>query len=175
MKILLIGFLAFCIWSIFATNIYVCKILGFCDDSETVQIVEPNLLEAIAVDTLEMSLSQKQAVAPNDITIYFAFDKSEFNLDSKTEKYIEESKIYMNENSQTRLSITGYADAIGSNDYNQALGYRRAQRIQQYFESKGVPSHRIILESLGEKEPAGDNNTSEGRANNRRTVITIKN
>jgi OOP family OmpA-OmpF porin len=73
------------------------------------------------------------------------------------------------------LSITGYTDAIGSNDYNQALGYRRAQRMLHYFESNGVPPPKITIESYGEKEPAADNNTIEGRAKNRRTVITIKN
>jgi outer membrane protein OmpA-like peptidoglycan-associated protein len=175
MKILLIGFLTFCIWSFIATNIYVCKIMGFCDDLETKQIVDPKLSEEITADTLKITLSQQPAVAPKDLIIYFDFDKSEFASNSTTEKYVEESKIYLNQNSQTMLSITGYTDAIGSNDYNQALGYRRAQRMLHYFESNGVPPPKITIESYGEKEPAADNNTIEGRAKNRRPVMTIKN
>jgi outer membrane protein OmpA-like peptidoglycan-associated protein len=46
--------------------------------------------------------------------------------------------------------------------------------MQHYFERKGILSNKIIIESRGEKDPADDNNTSAGRANNRRTVITIK-
>jgi outer membrane protein OmpA-like peptidoglycan-associated protein len=46
--------------------------------------------------------------------------------------------------------------------------------MQHYFESKGILANKIIIESMGEKEPAGNNNTTSGRANNRRAVITIK-
>jgi OOP family OmpA-OmpF porin len=72
------------------------------------------------------------------------------------------------------LSITGHTDAIGSDEYNQALGYRRAKSVQHYFESKGIPANKIIIESKGEKEPADNNSSVTGRANNRRTIITIK-
>jgi outer membrane protein OmpA-like peptidoglycan-associated protein len=183
MKILLIGFLAFSTWSIIATHMYVCKILGLCDDAETTQNVEANLSEAISANTLEMevaadtfeiALKPKQAVAPKNITLYFAFDKSEFNADSTVEKYLDESKNYLEQNQQALLSLAGHTDATGPDDYNQALGYRRAQRLQHYFENNGVLSQRIILESYGERKPADDNSTKEGRANNRRTVITIK-
>jgi OmpA-OmpF porin, OOP family len=63
---------------------------------------------------------------------------------------------------------------VGSEEYNQALGLRRAQSVQVFFESKGVPANRIIIESRGEKEPVDNNSTTTGRAKNRRTVITIK-
>jgi OOP family OmpA-OmpF porin len=45
--------------------------------------------------------------------------------------------------------------------------------LQDYFERKGIVNRKIIAESKGEKEPTDDNNTISGRANNRRTVITI--
>jgi OOP family OmpA-OmpF porin len=105
---------------------------------------------------------------------YFAFDKSDFNSNAESDKYIDKSNTYLDQNSQAMLSITGYTDAIGTDIYNQALGYRRAQSMQHYFESKGILANKIIIESKGEKEPADDNNTATGRANNRRTVITIK-
>jgi OOP family OmpA-OmpF porin len=88
--------------------------------------------------------------------------------------YFAESNTYLDQNVQARLSITGHSDAIGSDEYNEALGYRRAQSLQHYFENKGMPSDKIIVESKGEKEPVDDNKTTAGRANNRRTVVTIK-
>jgi outer membrane protein OmpA-like peptidoglycan-associated protein len=81
----------------------------------------------------------------------------------------------LDQNAQSRLNITGHTDARGTDQYNQDLGYRRAQSVQRYFESKGIPASKIVIESRGEKEPANDNNTDSGRANNRRTVLTIKN
>jgi outer membrane protein OmpA-like peptidoglycan-associated protein len=138
------------------------------------QIDTLNQKDVIAVDTLAKPLVQEKEIIPENLLIYFAFDRSEFKSDAKTDKYFEESNTYLDQNSQARLSITGHTDAIGSDEYNEALGYRRAQSMQHYFESKGLPSDKIIIESKGEKEPADDNNTTAGRANNRRAVITIK-
>ena len=108
-----------------------------------------NHKDVIAGDTLRKPLVQEQAVIPENLIIYFAFDKSEFNSDAETDKYFDESNAYLNQNSQARLSITGHTDAIGSDEYNQALGYRRAQSVQHYFESKGMPANKIIIESRG--------------------------
>ena len=174
MKILIIGFFAFFSWSALSTYIYVCKIKGLCDEPKTTQIGMDNHKVVITVDTLSKPLVQEQAGFPENLVVYFAFDKSEFNSDAGTDKYFDESNAYLDQNSQARLSITGYTDAIGSNEYNLALGYRRVQSMQRYFESKGMPANKIIIESKGEKEPAADNNTTAGRANNRRTAITIE-
>jgi outer membrane protein OmpA-like peptidoglycan-associated protein len=174
MKILTIGFLAFFGWSAFSTYIYVCKIKGLCFEPVTMQFGKVSHTNMLAGDTLHKPLMREQAAIPKNMVIYFAFDKSEFKADAQTDKYFEESGTYMNQNSQVRLSITGHTDSIGSNEYNQALGYRRAQSVEHYFESKGLFANKIIIESKGEKEPAEDNNTMAGRANNRRAVITIK-
>jgi outer membrane protein OmpA-like peptidoglycan-associated protein len=174
MKILIIGILVFSGWAALSTYIYVCKIKGLCEQPITLQSDAVNQKDVIADDTIPKPVVQEQAVIPENLIIYFAFDKSEFIPDAETDKYFDESNAYMNQNIQVRLNITGHTDAIGSNEYNQALGYRRAQSMQHYFESKGMPANKIIIESRGEKEPAGDNNTTTGRANNRRTVITIK-
>ena len=173
MKFLSIGFLVFCAWMAFSTYIYVCKIKGLCNKPETIEIREVIPEEVIADDTLSEPSVQEVAVIPKDLVIYFAFDKSEFKPDSLTDKYILESKAYLEQNLQARLGITGHTDAIGSDAYNQALGLRRAQSVQRYLESMGMPASQSRIESKGEKEPVDNNNTSTGRANNRRTEVTI--
>ena len=173
MKILIIGFLAFLSWSAFSTYIYVCKIEGLCNKPETVQIESANTTDVIAGDTLDKPLVREQVMIPENMVIYFAFDKSDFSANAVTDKYYDESYAYLDQNLKARLSITGHTDAIGTDEYNQALGYRRAQSMQYYFEGKGLPANKIIIESRGEKEPSDDNNTSSGRANNRRAIITI--
>jgi outer membrane protein OmpA-like peptidoglycan-associated protein len=173
MKILSIGFLALCAWIAFSTYVYVCKIKGLCHVQEAFEIEAVIPEDVIADDTLTEPSIQEIAIVPKDIAIYFAFDKSEFKPDSKTDNYILELKAYLDQNLQARLSFTGHTDAIGTDAYNQALGLRRAQSVQHYFESMGMPANNKIIESKGEKEPADDNNTSAGRANNRRTEVTI--
>jgi outer membrane protein OmpA-like peptidoglycan-associated protein len=173
MRILVVGFLAFSIWSAIATYIYVCQIKGLCYEPISLQISETNNKDIIASDTTARHIVLEQAVIPKNLVIHFAFDKSEFNSETETERYFNESNSFLNKNTQARLSITGHTDAIGSDMYNQALGFRRAQTMQHYFESKGMPGNKIVIESRGEKEPADDNHTKSGRANNRRAVITI--
>jgi outer membrane protein OmpA-like peptidoglycan-associated protein len=174
MKILIIGFLALFGWSALATHIYVCNIKGLCNEPVALQNDTNSHKDVIAVDTSLKPFVQKQPVIPDNLLIYFAFDKSDFKSKAVPVKYFEESNAYLVQDSIARLNITGYTDAVGSDEYNQALGYRRALSLQHYFESKGMPANKIIIASKGEKEPADNNSTKEGRANNRRAAITIK-
>jgi len=173
MRILLIGFIAFVCWSSLSTYIYVCKIRGLCNEPEISQMAVVDQKDIVVADAVPKPLVREDAVIPENLIIYFAFDRSDFKTDSETDRYFNESTLFLDKNLQARLSITGHTDATGSDKYNQALGYRRAQSTKRYFESKGMPSNRIIIESKGENAPADDNNTKEGRAKNRRTEITI--
>jgi len=174
MKTLIIGFIVFIGWSALATHIYVCDIKGLCGETVARHINVADQKVVAAVDTTAKVVVHEMAVIPENLVTYFAFDRSEFNSDAKTDKYFTESNAFLNQNPQAKLSITGYTDAIGSDEYNQALGYRRAQSTQHFFETLGLKSDKILIESKGEKEPADNNSTPAGRANNRRTVITIK-
>ena len=173
MKILIIGFLALFTWSAISTHFYVCRIKGLCNEKVS------TLNSVISSDTVRTADSLPAAIEqpsiPENLVIYFAFDKSEFNPETISEKYVNESNKYLGLNQQAKLSITGHTDAVGSDEYNQALGFRRAQSVQRYFESKGITANKIIIESKGEKDPADNNGTASGRAINRRTAITIKN
>jgi outer membrane protein OmpA-like peptidoglycan-associated protein len=173
MKILLIGLLAFSSWSVLSAYIYVCKIKGLCYETSTIQIDTVTHVDMIAEGNAQKPPEVKQTMVPENLIIYFAFDKSEFSSDPNADKFFEKSNVYLDQNPQASLNITGYADAVGSDEYNKALGYRRAQRMKQYFESKGMAESKIKTGSRGEKDPADDNNTSAGRANNRRTIIAI--
>ena len=175
MKTLIVGFLVLISWAALSTHIYVCKIKGLCNEQSAMQNAPPGPKDLIAEDTSSKPLALKQAVIPGNMVIYFAFDKSNFSSDAATDKYFDESNEYLGQNSHAMLIITGYTDSVGSEAYNQALGYRRAQSLQAYFESRRMSADKIIVQSRGEKEPADNNNTAEGRANNRRTLISVKN
>ncbi|MBI9069198.1 MAG: OmpA family protein [Salinivirgaceae bacterium] len=174
MRILTIGLLAFFAWSTLSTYVYVCKVKGLCDKSVSMQKSNMSTENAIVIGTIQKPIARQHVAVPKDLIIYFAFDKADFSSNIMTEKYFEESNAYLNQNAQAIVKITGHTDAIGTADYNQSLGYRRAQSLQLYFESKGTKSDKIIILSKGEDEPADNNSTKEGRANNRRTVITLK-
>lgn len=174
MKILTTGFLVFVCWASLSTWLYVCKIKGMCGEHETILISPVKVNDAYTADSLPDKLAGKP-VLPDNLQVYFAFDKSEIISDPAVSKFYDASNTYMFHNSGAGLLITGHTDARGSDEYNQALGYRRAKSVQNYFESKGIPANKISIQSKGEKEPAVNNNTDEGRAKNRRAIVTIKN
>ena len=173
MKNLSFGILSLCAWMAFSSYIYVCKIQGLCGGAEAIDIEAVTPEDIITDDTIPEPLVMEVAEITKDLVIHFAFDRSDFKPDLQTDNFILASKAYMDQNLQARLSFTGHTCATGSDAYNQALGLRRAQSVQQYFESKGMPANNSLIESKGEKEPADVNTTNAGRANNRRTEVTI--
>ena len=71
------------------------------------------------------------------------------------------------------IIAVGHTDAVGTDGYNQKLSIRRSDSIKDYLVSKGVEKSRIYSEGKGEKQPVADNNTTEGRAKNRRVEIEV--
>jgi outer membrane protein OmpA-like peptidoglycan-associated protein len=168
MRILIIGFVVFAIWSFFSMWLYVDKIL-------------PSMKKPVAVQTILKeqtreadSLAQLYASMPKDLMIYFEFDKVKFKMDTQTDNNITEFKKWLDKYPLSVLSVTGHTDLVGTEDYNQALGLKRAMIIQQYLEGKGIPLKRITASSNGENKPLGDYITEGGRAMNRRVEISIK-
>ena len=71
------------------------------------------------------------------------------------------------------MIAVGHTDWTGSDAYNQKLSVRRAEAVKAYLVSKGIEANRIYTEGKGEKQPAADNRTREGRAKNRRVEIEV--
>ncbi len=98
---------------------------------------------------------------------YKLSDEAKAALDSFAAKVIEK-------NIGAYLEIQGYTDNIGSESYNLSLGYKRAEMVMKYLASeKGFPLHRMNVTSYGEFNPIADNNTKEGRAQNRRVGLIL--
>ena len=168
MRILIIGFVVFVIWSFFSTWLYVDKILPSMKKPEAVQTIPKP--QTNAAD----SLAQLYASMPKELIIYFEFDKVKFKTDPQTDISIAEFKTWLDKHPVSVISVIGHTDLVGTPDYNQALGLRRAKIFQIYLEKKGIPSTRIITGSKGKYQPLGDYLTEEGRAKNRRAEISIK-
>jgi outer membrane protein OmpA-like peptidoglycan-associated protein len=77
------------------------------------------------------------------------------------------------ETKERHLDVEGYTDSQGKDAYNVDLSQRRADAVRTYLVSNGYPPDLIVAHGAGKAMPIADNNTAEGRANNRRVEIII--
>jgi outer membrane protein OmpA-like peptidoglycan-associated protein len=77
--------------------------------------------------------------------------------------------------SQTNLMIevAGHSDSVGNPEYNRHLSYLRAVAVMDYLVEHGVPSLNLSAKGYGDKSPIASNESSEGRAKNRRVELRI--
>lgn len=71
--------------------------------------------------------------------------------------------------------IEGHTDDVGDDASNMTLSDNRAASVRDYFVSKGVDASRLTAQGFGETQPVADNTTAAGKAQNRRTVIKLRN
>lgn len=110
--------------------------------------------------------------ADNAITILFPTGSTDRDRNQEVDDYLTKL-IEKHKDGASTFSIIGYADNVGSTEINYKLGLGRANSIAQFFRNKGIDSKRITSESKGEDDPVADNNTEDGRHQNRRVVITV--
>jgi len=83
--------------------------------------------------------------------IYFKFDK--YDLDEESRSTLIQNASYLKSNSAAIIEIQGHCDERGTNNYNIALGERRAHSTKMYLVSQGISSNRIHTISYGEERP----------------------
>ncbi len=105
-------------------------------------------------------------------TIYFEFDNSGLRPDAKAT--LRASAEALKQQPDTRLEVQGNCDTRGSNEYNLALGSRRAESAKRYLRDLGVNASRITTVSFGEERPAVRGNNEVAWAKNRRDDFVIR-
>jgi len=83
--------------------------------------------------------------------IHFDFDK--YDLKPKAMMILDEKAAYLREHPEVRVLIEGHCDERGTNEYNLALGDRRANSAKNYLVRSGVAESRITTISYGEEQP----------------------
>ncbi len=74
---------------------------------------------------------------------------------------------------ERKLTVEGHTDSQGSSNHNQVLSQKRADAVRSYIISRGYPSDLIQAHGIGEDRSIANNNSAEGRANNRRVEIVV--
>jgi peptidoglycan-associated lipoprotein len=102
-------------------------------------------------------------------TIYFAYDQDRIGDSEKVK--LEKVANYMQQHNKIGVIIEGHCDERGSEEYNRALGERRAIAVKNYLESLGVAGARCQTISFGEEKPAVKGSDPSSYAKNRRAQL----
>lgn len=105
--------------------------------------------------------------------VNFDFDSAKIDLNAQ--RVLEHTARSLRDHRDMRVSITGYADSKGSDEYNVALGRRRAEAARDFLVSRGAQVEQISIGTMGESQPVAGNDSALGRARNRRIEIEVLN
>ena len=115
----------------------------------------------------------KEFVAVADLKpIYFDFDK--YDIRPGDAKVLDANAQWLKSNANQLVLIEGHCDERGTNEYNLALGERRAKSTMNYLVSQGVQASRITIISYGEERPSCTQKTEECWSKNRRSQFLVK-
>jgi peptidoglycan-associated lipoprotein len=113
----------------------------------------------------------EQLRATLETKIHFAFDKA--NIRPEDVQILDQKLPVLQAKSQWRIRVAGHCDERGSDEYNLALGNRRAISAKQYLVSHGVDGSRIEVVSYGKEHPLDSGHNEAAWAVNRRDEFEI--
>ena len=102
------------------------------------------------------------------------YDRSSVELNKRSLKRLAQIAEYIKHNQDIDLVLVStYTDSEDSKSASQSLSERRAEVLQDYFESLGLPEDRIQVQGYGKRRPIADNASPIGKDKNRRVVISL--
>jgi outer membrane protein OmpA-like peptidoglycan-associated protein len=117
-----------------------------------------------------------RGVAVNLPSVNFQFDSAELTADGR-DRVNQIAGIIKRDAPERRISVEGHAsrESAAQEAYNQRLSERRADAVAGALENSGLSSSRVSARGLGTRSPIANNDTEEGRRQNRRVEVIIEN
>jgi len=137
---------------------------------ETETVSTDNSAVNSSTDANTMTMSEIESKLP---TVYFAFDK--YNITPEMQEKIDAAAALGNSGAAKSLSVKleGNCDEWGSDEYNFALGLKRAEAVKKVLVADGIDASRISMVSYGESNPVCTEHTKECWAKNRRVNFKL--
>ncbi len=103
--------------------------------------------------------------------VYYKFDSTDLAADAQA--ILSQNAEWLKNNPKSRVEVEGHCDDLGSNEYNLALGAKRAQSAKDFLVNQGIAPERLVTISYGKEAPACFESTDECRVKNRRARFVI--
>ena len=126
--------------------------------------------EAEGIDE-EKAWMERRAAKFEAESIYFDFDKSFIKLEYRP--VLHEKAAFLKDYPEMNVRIEGNCDERGTNEYNLALGERRANSAKNFLVSLGIAADRIVIISYGEERPRGLGHNEDSWSQNRRDDFVL--
>ena len=151
----------------------ICCCCNSCDSKcKKDKVDAPVITDSKKVD--EPSDEEKEIINAEPIIMNFAFGESTKELTDDDKSKLMRMKDYLAAHPDARIICTGYSDSKGGTAINKIVSQKRANFGRNILINEGVEASKIAVDAKGTKDPIGDNETEEGRAQNRRIVIKIQ-
>ena len=128
-------------------------------------------------DSLDRARSGAESATPGTMAldladVYFDYDRA--TLRSDAEATMSSNAAMLQQHPSSLVTIEGHCDERGTNEYNLALGERRAKATMNYLVGQGVQANRITIISYGKERPTCTEHTESCWAQNRRAHFLVK-
>jgi peptidoglycan-associated lipoprotein len=117
--------------------------------------------------------AEKIAALKADLAAMVNFDYDQATIRQADQGTLDRKATILQANPQVRIRISGHADERGSDEYNLALGNRRAAAAKRYLENKGLDGSRMDVVSFGEERPLNQGTDETAYAQNRRDEFEV--
>ncbi|HUV36456.1 MAG TPA: peptidoglycan-associated lipoprotein Pal [Patescibacteria group bacterium] len=130
----------------------------------------PPPVEMEEQEPVDIEEEEIEPIVLNDI--FFDFDK--YDIKAEYKKVLSQNAELILADVEAKILIEGHCDERGTNEYNLALGEKRAKAVMDFYTAYGIPSVRLSMVSYGEERPFTFGHDETAWAKNRRAHMVIQ-
>jgi peptidoglycan-associated lipoprotein len=124
-------------------------------------------------ERLAKEAAERAKAVAADLAAMINFEYDQATVRSTDQGTLDRKAAVLAANPNVRIQISGHADERGSDEYNLALGNRRAAAAKRYLENKGIDASRMEVVSYGEERPLNPGHDETAYAQNRRDEFQV--